>query len=138
MPHQDKMLDFMLKSCMGTCGLAPGGESIKNISKQIKVNFQDAMMSMRDVKSGQDLDTALKKDISWLTLVGKVVESVGSFHLPTRWKKQIIIFSCESDSTTTNVRWPVSPSVCLSITKTPKQLKINHSTLPLPSTTIIF
>ena len=40
------------------------------------------------------------------------------------------IFSRESDSTTTNVRSSVRLSVRLSVTKTPKQLKINHSTLP--------
>ena len=43
-------------------------------------------------------------------------------------------FSRESDSTTTNVRSFVRSSVSLSVTKTPKQHKINHSTIPLPST----
>ena len=52
----------------------------------MKLKFQDATMNMRDVKNGLDLVTVLKKDISWLTLVGKVVESVGSFHLPTKWE----------------------------------------------------
>ena len=44
-----------------------------------------------------------------------------------------VFFSCESDSTTTNIRPFVRPSVRLSGIKTQKQLKINHSTLPLPS-----
>ena len=48
------------------------------------------------------------------------------------------IFSRESDSTTTNVRSFVRLSVCLSVcpseTKTPKQLKIIHFTLPQHST----
>ena len=52
----------------------------------------------------------------------------------------ISFFSRESDSTTTNVRSFVRLSVCLSVcpseTKTPKQLKIIHFTLPQHTTTL--
>ena len=52
---------------------------------------------------------------------------------PSLFCNKYIFFSRESDSTTTNVRSFVRLSVCLSVTKTPKQLKINHSTLSLSS-----
>ena len=67
----------------------------KTLSEQMKLKFQDAMMNMRDVKNGPDLDIVYRKGISWLILAEKVVESVGSCQLPIRWYlKMILMCKC--------------------------------------------
>ena len=50
-----------------------------------------------------------------------------------RFQFLLCFFSRKSNSTTTNVRQFVCPSVSQSVNKTPQQLKINDFTLPLPS-----